>query len=140
RHPVLCAAARRGGSGDRSTGPRRARRGRRRGWREMLATTPAPTIDVRRTTPGDAPALTAFLARMFDPEAVVGERHMHWKYWSPRSDWAGSRSFVACRNGAIVAHAAVWPVRIRVGDQTVSAVHAVDWAADPGYPGAGIRV
>lgn len=106
----------------------------------MLATTPSPAIDVRRTTPCDAPALTSFLGRMFEPEAVVGERHMHWKYWSPRPDWAGSRSFVACRDQTIVAHAAVWPVRIRIGDQTVSAVHAVDWAADPGYPGAGIRV
>ena len=106
----------------------------------MLATTPAATIDVRRTTPADAPALASFLGRMFDAEAIAGDRHMHWKYWAPRPDWSGSRSFVACRDGAIVAHAAVWPVRIRAGDQTVSAVHALDWAADPAYPGAGIRV
>jgi len=107
----------------------------------MLATAAAPAIDLRTTTPGDAPALTSFLGRVFEPEAVAGDRHMHWKYWSPRPDWAGSRSFVACcRDGAIVAHAAAWPVHIRVDDQTVPAVHAVDWAADPAYPGAGIRV
>src|SRR5262245_41064496 len=106
----------------------------------MLVTTAAPPIDIRRTTPYDLPALTSFLGRMFEPEAVLGERHMHWKYWTPRADWIGSRSFVAGRDGAIVAHAAVWPVRVRVGDQTFSAAHAVDWAADPACPGAGIRI
>jgi GNAT acetyltransferase-like protein len=106
----------------------------------MLATTAAPTIDIRRTSPSDSAALTSFLGRMFEPEAVLGERHMYWKYWSPRPDWSGSRSFIACRDGTIVAHAAVWPVRIRVHDQTFSALHAVDWAADPACPGAGLRV
>jgi hypothetical protein len=70
--------------------------------------------------------------------ASLAEKHLGWKYWSPRSDWPGSRSFTARRDGAIVAHAAAWPVRVRVPDQIVPAVHLIDWAADPKYPGAGI--
>src|SRR5438132_12190563 len=49
----------------------------------------------------------------------------------------GSRSFTAQHQGAIVAHAAVWPVRMRVSGQEVTAVHAIDWAADRKYPGVG---
>src|SRR5947208_7633425 len=63
---------------------------------------------------------------------------MGWKYWSARSDWAGSRSFTARHDGAIVAHAAAWPMRLCVPGQGVPAVHVIDWFADPAYPGAGI--
>ena len=63
---------------------------------------------------------------------------MGWKYWSARPDWAGSRSFTARHDGVIVAHAAAWPVRVRVPGHVVPAVHLIDWAADPEYPGAGI--
>jgi hypothetical protein len=65
---------------------------------------------------------------------------MEWKYWSPRPDWSGGRSFVMCRRGAIAAHTAAWPVRMRVADRTIAAAHAVDWAADPKQPGGGTRV
>lgn len=65
---------------------------------------------------------------------------MAWKYWTARPNWEGSRSFTAQHHGAIVAHAAVWPVRVRVSGQEVTAVHVIDWAADGKYPGAGIRL
>jgi hypothetical protein len=99
------------------------------------------TIDFRPTTPSDATALSDFLGRMFQlrPGASFpAEKHMAWKYWSARPDWEGSRSFTARHDGAIVAHAAAWPVRVRVPGQIVPAVHVIDWAADPEYPGAGI--
>jgi hypothetical protein len=77
----------------------------------------------------------------FDAGAsFLSERHMRWKYWSDRPDWDGPRSFAARHNGAIVAHAAAWPVRVRIPDQVVPAVHVIDWAANPDYPGAGIRL
>jgi len=63
---------------------------------------------------------------------------MEWKYWTARPDWKGSRSFTAGHNGMILAHAAAWPVRIRVPGELVSAVHVIDWVADPVYPGAGV--
>ena len=72
--------------------------------------------------------------------SLLDEKHMGWKYWTPRPDWEGSRSFIAQHHGAIVAHAAVWPVRVRVSGQEVTAVHVIDWAADRQYPGAGIRI
>ncbi len=98
-------------------------------------------IDFRPTTECDAAALSDFLGRMFQLRAeasFLAEEHMRWKYWSARPDWTGSRSFTARHDGAIVAHAAAWPVRVRVQGQVVPAVHLIDWAADPEYPGAGI--
>ena len=99
------------------------------------------SIDFRPTTSCDAAALSDFLGRMFQVDAgasFLAEKHMGWKYWSARPDWTGPRSFTARHDGAIVAHAAAWPVRVRVPDQVVPAVHVIDWAADPAYPGAGI--
>ena len=93
------------------------------------------------TAQRDAAALADFLGRVFQPRAgasLLDEEHMGWKYWTARPDWEGSRSFTAQHRGAIVAHAAVWPVRMRVSGQEVTAVHAIDWAADRKYPGVGI--
>jgi hypothetical protein len=98
-------------------------------------------IDFRPTTQRDAATLSDFLGRTFQlcaGSSVVAEKHMHWKYWSARPDWAGPRSYAAHHDGAIVAHAAAWPVRVRVSDRVITAVHLIDWAADPRYPGAGI--
>jgi hypothetical protein len=69
--------------------------------------------------------------------SFLSPEHMAWKYWSARPDWAGSRSFTARQDGAIVAHAAAWPVRVCVAGRVVPAVHLIDWAADPEHPGAG---
>ena len=99
------------------------------------------SIEFRPTTECDAAALSDFLGRMFQLRAeasFLAEKHMRWKYWSARPDWTGSRSFTARHDGAIVAHAAAWPVRVRVPGQVVPAVHLIDWAADPEHPGAGI--
>jgi hypothetical protein len=101
------------------------------------------SIDFRPTTSCDAAALSDFLGRMFQVgsgASFLAEKHMGWKYWSARPDWTGPRSFTARHDGAIVAHAAAWPVRVRVPGQVVSAVHVIDWAADPEYPGAGVRL
>ncbi len=100
-------------------------------------------IDVRPTAQREAAALSEFLGRMFRFDAgasFLAERHMRWKYWSDRPDWDGPRSFTARHNGAIVAHAAAWPVRVRIPGQVVPAVHVIDWVANPDYPGAGIRL
>jgi hypothetical protein len=97
-------------------------------------------IDFRPTTQCDAAALADFLGRVFQLRAgspLLDEKHMGWKYWTARPDWEGSRSFTAQHHGAIVAHAAAWPVRVRVSDQEVTALTGIDWAADWKYPGAG---
>lgn len=98
-------------------------------------------IDFRPTDPSDAGAISDFLGKTFQLRAaasVLDGQHIGWKYWSTRPDWAGSRSFTAQRDGAIVAHAAAWPVRVCVPGRVVPAAHLIDWAADPKYPGAGM--
>ena len=100
-------------------------------------------LDFRPTTERDAAALSGFLRRMLQLGAgasIVAEPHMRWKYWSPREDWPGPRGFTARCDGTIVAHAAVWPARVRVPDRIVRAAHVIDWAADPAYPGAGTSI
>jgi hypothetical protein len=100
-------------------------------------------IDFHPTTRYEAPALSDFLERVFHVGAespLLAENHMGWKYWSARPDWAGPRSFTARSNGAIVAHAAAWPARVRLPDRVIPAAHVIDWAADPDYPGAGIWI
>jgi hypothetical protein len=102
---------------------------------------PGQHIEFRPASPRELPALSSFLSRRFHVRAgaaLVDERHLAWKYWSERSDWHGPRSFTARHEGAIVAHAAVWPLRIRVSDRIVPTVHLIDWAASPRYLGAGI--
>jgi hypothetical protein len=98
-------------------------------------------MEFRATGPRDAAALRSFLRGALDLPAdspIVDDDHMHWKYWAPRDDWTGSRSFVIRRGTAIVAHGAAWPIGVRIGDRVVRGAHVIDWAADRASPGAGI--
>jgi len=98
-------------------------------------------LDLEPTAPSDAAALSVFLGRMFQirPGApFLADEHMSWKYWTDRPDWVGSRGCAARHDGAIVAHAAAWPVRLCVPGRTIPAVHVIDWAADSKFPGAGV--
>src|SRR5207253_4667138 len=63
--------------------------------------------------------------------------HLDWKYWRPRSDWPGPRSFVLTEGTAPIAHAAIVPGAWSSGSQRASVFHAIDWAARPGEAGAG---
>jgi len=97
-------------------------------------------FDFRATSQSDVAALSEFLGRVLRLRAeasLLDPRHMAWKYWTARPDWEGSRSFIAQYGGAMVAHVAVWPVRVRLTGQEVTALHAIDWAADRRCPGAG---
>jgi len=100
-------------------------------------------FDFQPTTERDAHALSEFLRKAFELRAespLLHEQHMVWKYWTPRPDWEGSRSFVGRLDGVIVAHAAVWPVRVRAPGNEVTAVHVIDWAGNRNYPGIGGRL
>jgi len=97
-------------------------------------------LDFRPTSQSDVAALSGFLGRVLRLRAealLLNPRHMAWKYWTARPDWEGSRSFIAQHGGALVAHVAVWPVRVLLSGQEVTALHAIDWAADRRCPGAG---
>src|SRR5437879_13591565 len=104
----------------------------------MMADLKALNFNFQPTTPRDADALSDFLGRALKLPAgarLLDEKHMGWKYWTARPDWEGSRSFTAQHHGAVVAHAAAWPVRGRVAGQGAAAVHAIDWAAGRDCPG-----
>lgn len=81
------------------------------------------------TTPNERDEVVAFLLRAFNAQrdALFVERGLlDWKYYVPRSDWAGSRSYVVRDEaGSIAAHACAWPVETG-GVQTV---RVIDWAA-----------
>ena len=98
-------------------------------------------VDVRLAASSEMSAVSSFLRDRFHLPAAAGfldARHLAWKYWIERPDWNGSRSFTARHDGAIVAHVATWPTRIRLPDRVIPAAHLIDWASDPKYPGAGI--
>jgi hypothetical protein len=97
----------------------------------------------RASTPEDAEAIARFLQAVFgsDPrEPYLQPDHMRWKYWQPRTDWPGSRSFVLEYGGSIGAHGAAWPTRILTPSGAVDAFFLFDWAADPNRPGAGFSL
>lgn len=96
----------------------------------------------RATTPADAPAIAAFLGRVFEagPGApIVDPRMMTWKYWQERPGWQGSRSYVLERGGSITAHGAAWPSKILAG-AGIPCFFLIDWAASPEFPGAGVSL
>jgi hypothetical protein len=94
---------------------------------------------VRESTPSDAPGIAKLLAAAnLRTNAAPGD--LTWKYWEPREDWPGSRSFVVESGGEILAHAGVVPGTLLFGARRAVITHMVDWASRPDAPGAGVLV
>jgi hypothetical protein len=74
------------------------------------------------------------------PDALFLQRdHVRWKFFDPRPDWEGSRSFVYRVDGRIVAHAGIVPATLVGPRGTLTrSIFAIDWAASPSVAGAGI--
>jgi hypothetical protein len=92
-------------------------------------------LHFRATERSELNSVADFLRSVLHPEAdypTVQTKHMAWKYYEPREDWAGSRSFVLEEGDRIVAHLAVMPGCLRTSTGTVRAMHFIDWAAEPG--------
>ncbi len=97
-------------------------------------------IGFRSTTIADEPAIRDLLqeAHGVAPGHPMFEgRHLQWKYWEPREDWQGSRSYVLTRDDRIVAHAAVVPAVCNWGSGRLRVLHVIDWAARAEVRGAG---
>jgi hypothetical protein len=95
-------------------------------------------LSLRPTTIHDLHDVREFLQRAFDSEddaPFLDPALMRWKYWDPRGDWEEPRSYVLEQDGAIVAHAGIFPVSFNAG--TVRGVHLIDWASSKQVPGAG---
>jgi hypothetical protein len=71
---------------------------------------------------------------------MVDPAHMNWKYYEPRQDWPGSRSYVLEEGGRIVAHLALCPGRLLTTAGPITCTHFIDWAADPGATLAGAKI
>lgn len=100
-------------------------------------------FEFRETTPQDAPAVAAFLQRIFDIDPglpLIAPRHLYWKCWEPRADWPGSRGYVMARESEIVAHGTVVPLSCVHGRQRLRMIHLIDWAADPKWVGIGVAI
>lgn len=98
----------------------------------------------RPTEPSDLPQIIDLLTRAFRSSVYapyVDPAFMRWKYWEPREDWSGPRSYVLERNNGLVAHVGLWPVTLfnSRGEQ-VRGIHMIDWAAIDNSPGAGITL
>jgi hypothetical protein len=94
---------------------------------------------VQPTTPEDAPEIARLLAQTgLHPH--MSEAEMLWRYWQPREDWPGPRSFVMAQDGEILAHAAVVPGTLAWEGGRARTLHLIDWAARPRAVGAGVAL
>lgn len=94
---------------------------------------------IRPSTPADGPGILQVLqAAGLHPNLELA--YLQWKYWEPRPDWEGPRSFVVTRDNEIVSHAGVVPGYCIWGRRRFRVIHPIDWAARPGQAGAGLSV
>ncbi len=97
----------------------------------------------RSSTVADEAEIAALLQELLGLAAghpMAVPNHLHWKYWEPRADWVGSRSYVYLRDGQIVAHAAVIPNVCLWREHRIKALHVIDWVARPDSGGSGVAL
>ena len=97
----------------------------------------------RPTSVDDLGPLCQFLAQVFafEPNAPsLTPAMMAWKYWDRRDDWSGARSYLLEKEGAIVAHAGLWPITFGSGGNEVRGIHMIDWASAKESAGAGLAL
>ncbi len=94
----------------------------------------------RASTPEDLPRITALLEDVFGSSPSFAPEVMRWKYWQPRGDWSGPRSYIYEKAGGVVAHGGIWPVRFPYRERPNEGVHVIDWAGARGSPGTGIAL
>ena len=93
----------------------------------------------RPTTVADEARLIEFLTRVFATERnadFVSPAMLRWKYWDAREDCPEPRSFVMEKDGEIIAHVGLWPVTVRTGAKSLSAVFT-RWTGQRTLPPAG---
>lgn len=88
-------------------------------------------------------ALAEFLSRVFPGSEQMNSFAsdvLSWKYFSSHPEWSGPRSYVVKKDGALVGHAGIWPLRLVNSTQQLQVIHLIDWAAARTEPGAGISL
>jgi hypothetical protein len=97
----------------------------------------------RPSTIEDEAQISELVARAFSAKGkapVIPPGLLRWKYWAPCEDMPEPRSWVAERDGRIVAHLAIWQVAVKNGGIIERGVTGVDWAGDPETPGPGVTL
>jgi hypothetical protein len=94
---------------------------------------------VRPSGPEDAAAITALMSEA-GLRSNTEPRHLHWKYWQERPEWAGSRSYVLTDGSAVLAHAGVMPAILLADGKRLRLAHVIDWAARRSEVGAGVAL
>jgi hypothetical protein len=101
-------------------------------------------LKLEQVRPEDLDEVVGFLRRVFQapPNAhFLQTDHVQWKFFEPRPDWDGSRSYVVREQSRIVAHACVVPTTFVTPDgTTIRTIFPIDWAADPALPGVGLAL
>ena len=96
-----------------------------------------------RTSPEDLEAVVPLLLKSFQlpPHAqMVEPALMAWKFFQPRPDWEGGRSYFVRKDTHLIAHGCVFPATFLLASGPVRVNHLGDWAADKTYPGGGFRI
>jgi hypothetical protein len=93
----------------------------------------------RPSTPADVPAIVALLAQA-GMRPNVEPQNLHWKYWQPRADWPGPRSFVLTDGSTILAHGGIIPGLCVWESRRITTLHVIDWVASPREIGAGVAL
>jgi len=96
---------------------------------------------IRPTTIDDLSIVRQFLRKAFSSSRdsyFLDPAVLAWKYWDRRGDWEGPRSYVLEQDGAIVAHAGIYPLTFSAGQ--VRGAHVIDWASAASCPGAGFAL
>lgn len=95
--------------------------------------------DFRATDIKDLPAIQRLLQSAFHtgPDSPnLDSALLKWKYYDAGLDWEGSRSYALEKDGALLAHGSLWPLRIG----NVRAANLLDWAAVRFPPGMGVAL
>ena len=98
------------------------------------------SMQLEQSQPGDASEIIDFLRTAFhagDDAPFLAPATIQWKYFTPRPDWIGSRSYVYRDGGHIVAHGCVVPITLPLVGGDVRLISVVDWAATTSIRGIG---
>lgn len=93
------------------------------------------------TTAAEQTAIAGFLVECFHLRGdadFVEPALLQWKYYRPRPDWDGARSYVLKQDSGIMAHGCVVPSLFRAGSREVRGIRVIDWAGHRRFPGAGV--
>jgi hypothetical protein len=100
-------------------------------------------IVLRQMQVEDTGSIAQFLAGVFQTSTdtlFVNPKLIEWKYFTPRPDWSGSRSYALICDEKIISHFSFTPAKIRSKDREIESMSIFDWAADRQYRGSGLQL